>query len=57
MTGSEPQQDGQEQANRPELGRVGKIIVSAVALAILTPFIAILWAWARGVVQVMGGLW
>lgn len=57
MGGSEPQQAGQEPAKRQELGQVGKIIVSAVALAILAPFVAILWAWAGTVVRAMGSGW
>lgn len=38
-----------------ELGPVGKVVVSVVALAILTPFIGILWAWALNVVRDIGG--
>jgi hypothetical protein len=40
-----------------ELGPVGKVVLSVVALAIVIPFIGILWAWAIGVIQGMGGLW
>lgn len=40
-----------------ELGPVGKVVLSVVALAVVIPFIGILWAWAIGVIQGMGGLW
>lgn len=35
---------------RGELGRTGKIVVSVVGLAIITPFIILLWHWALNVV-------
>lgn len=36
------------------LGKAGQIIVTVVALAILTPFVAILWAWAGQVYRSFG---
>lgn len=48
-----PSEPGGEKGG--ELGPVGKVVVSVVALAILTPFIGILWAWALNVVRDMGG--
>lgn len=46
-------------AGRPaqQLGKVGQAVTSVVALAILTPLIGIVWAWAAGVVRGLGGLW
>lgn len=46
-----------EAPKKPELGRVGQTILTVVALAIVTPLVAILWAWAAGVVRSLGGLW
>ncbi|UYL85362.1 hypothetical protein SEA_HAGER_69 [Microbacterium phage Hager] len=43
-----------EAQKKPELGRVGQTILTVVSLAILTPFIAILWAWAAEVVRSFG---
>ena len=40
-----------------ELGPVGRVVLGVVGLAILVPFLGILWAWAAGVVQHLGGLW
>lgn len=42
---------------RHELGPVGRIVSSVVLLAIVTPLVGILWAWAAGVVRGLGGLW
>lgn len=42
---------------KPELGPVGKWAVGIVSLAIVVPFVGILWAWAAGVVRSLGGLW
>lgn len=46
-----------EAPKKAELGRVGQAILTVVALAIVTPLVAILWAWAAGVVRSLGGLW
>ncbi len=46
-----------EAPKKAELGPVGKVDTGVVSLAILTPLIAILWAWALGVVRDLGGLW
>ena len=43
--------------SRPEpkpLGKVGQTILTVVALAILAPFVAILWAWAGDVFRSFG---
>ncbi|QGH74020.1 hypothetical protein SEA_AESIR_67 [Microbacterium phage Aesir] len=50
--------DATAQAGAPksgELGPVGKWVLGIVALAIVTPFVGILWAWALNVVRDMGG--
>jgi len=47
-------QDGRVNNNKQPLGKVGQIIVSTVALAILLPFIGILWAWASRVMSLLG---
>jgi hypothetical protein len=58
VTTPEPQEDGQEAKKPGELSRAGKVTVSVVALAILAPFVAILWAWAAHVVEFLsGGAW
>ena len=46
-----------EAPRKPELGPVGRWVTGIVALAIVTPFVAILWAWAAGVIRSLGGLW
>ncbi|USH45265.1 membrane protein [Microbacterium phage Potty] len=43
-----------EAPKKQELGPVGKWVVGIVALAIVTPFVAILWAWAAEVVRSFG---
>lgn len=39
---------------KPELGRTGKAILTVVSLAILAPFVGILWAWAGQVFRSFG---
>lgn len=46
-----------EAPKKPELGPVGRWATGIVALAIVTPLVAILWAWAAGFVRSLGGLW
>lgn len=43
-----------ETPKKGELGPVGRWVTGIVALAIVTPFVAILWAWAAGVVRSLG---
>lgn len=48
---------GQDGRSRPEpkpLGKVGQAVLTVVALAILAPFVAILWAWAGDVFRSFG---
>ena len=52
---SRDEQDGGGASEKKELGKVGQIIATVVALAILVPFIGILWAWAADVIKSFGG--
>jgi len=48
---------GQAGRSRPEpkpLGKVGQAVLTVVALAILAPFVGILWAWGMDVVRSFG---
>lgn len=51
------EEDGRPVKKRQEFGPLGKVVAGAITVAILVPFISILWAWAVGVVRGMGGLW
>jgi hypothetical protein len=44
-------EDGQSVAKDAQLGRVGSVTTGVVLLAIVTPFIGILWFWAIDVMQ------
>ena len=57
VTGYAVAENGRGVKKTDELGPVGKAVLSVVGLAILTPFVGILWAWAMGVVRGMGGAW
>jgi len=51
------EQAGQGVKKKQEFGPVGKVVAGAITVAILVPFIGILWSWAAGVVRDIGGLW
>lgn len=46
-----------EAPKKGELGPVARWVTGIVALAVVTPLVAILWAWAAGVIRSLGGLW
>lgn len=44
-------EDGQSANEETRLGKLGTVVTGVVFLAILAPFIGILWFWAIGVMQ------
>ena len=46
--------DGRSRPEPKPLGKVGQVILTSVSLAIVCPFIAILWAWAGGIYRSLG---